>query len=110
MSSDDEIILFMFLIISFLAGIGFYFGYLTWHPDYNDYVTREEYNKLSQDYQELEKENRELKINQEKLLEQMAKYLVEQTTIDLIGIKKFGLIYGLLKIPICNEKPELIIC
>lgn len=108
-------------IIFFILVIGF-IGYSIGKGECNDtskelIELKENYTKLNESYNqevqkniELTKENELLRENQRELTEQIASYLVEQTAIDLVGLKKYDLAYDLIKIVICNKIPTLPIC
>ena len=114
--TDNEKLL-IFLII--LAGI---FGYLWGIERANNSINelsnlKIRYTQLNESYyQEIKEntalrlENEQLKSQQKQLTEQIASYLLEQTTIDFIGLKKYNVAYDLLKIIMCNKIPSIPIC
>lgn len=95
---------------AFLIGIGIFIGFMLWHPINNDYVSRQDYNTLFEKYQNISRENEMLKAQQKQLSDQIATYLIEQTSIDLFGLKKYSVAYDLLKIVICNKNKTVIFC
>ena len=70
----------------------------------------QKYTQLQQDYAVLQEENRMLKQQQRELSEQISYYLLEQGAIDLLGLKKYSLAYGLIKINLCNQEPTIPFC
>ena len=68
------------------------------------------YSKLVTEYIKLESENKMLKTQQKELTEQVSSYLIEQTSIDLLGLKKYSTAYDIMKIVICNKNPSIIFC
>jgi uncharacterized protein YlxW (UPF0749 family) len=85
---------------------------------------KQNYDNLEQDYMELyknytflleenkllEQENEQLKSQQKQLTEEIASYLAEQAIIDLVGLKKYSMAYGLIKIALCSENPAIFFC
>jgi len=70
----------------------------------------ESYNQKVQENSALKIENEQLKAKQKQLTEEVASYLIEQTTIDLLGLKKYNVAYDLIKIVICNKNPTIPLC
>jgi regulator of replication initiation timing len=70
----------------------------------------ENYNQKVQENIALRIENEQLKSKQKQLTEEIASYLVEQTTIDLFGLKKYNVAYDLIKIVICNKNSAILLC
>ena len=107
------------VILVFLIG---YFGYLigvdkaqssinelsNLKIEYNK--LNETYNQLRLDYLKLEAENKALKEKQTTLEQQIASYFLEQTAIDVFGIKKYQLLYDIIKIYVCNQSPSFPVC
>ncbi len=70
----------------------------------------ESYNQKVQENSALRIENKQLKEQQKQLSDQIATYLVEQASIDLLGLRKYTMAYDLIKIAICNKNPSIIFC
>ncbi len=85
------------LIIVILIGVIIYLGFI--YPQ-----------DLKNKYNQVLEENSKLKIRQKELTNEIALYLLDQTTIDLLGLKKYGLAYNLIRIVICNKNPAIIFC
>lgn len=68
------------------------------------------YNQITIEKDNLLKENEALRLKQKALEQQIASYLLEQTAIDFLGIKKYQLLYDLTKIYVCNKSPSFPAC
>jgi len=55
-------------------------------------------------------EDEKLKVQQKELTDEISSYFLEQAIIDYTGLKKYEMAYNLIKISICNENPQNIIC
>ena len=101
-------------IIVLIFGIAFVFLLFFWINNQNLSARykniQRDYIELNQSYNKLVVENEKLKSQQNQLTEEIASYLIEQTAIDLLGLKKYEIAYSLIKIGICNKNPSIIIC
>lgn len=77
----------------------------------NKYIQlNDSYNQKVQENLNLRIENDQLRSQQKQLSDQIATYLVEQASIDLLGLKKYTMAYDLVKIAICNKNPLIVFC
>ena len=65
---------------------------------------------MSSENEKLRSENENLRIERDQLAEVVTKYLLEQTAIDVLGLKKYGTAWGLVKTIACNRVPSFFIC
>ena len=116
--TDNGKVVICILLLLLVGKIGYDNGINKFQPTIDELDTlrleheqlNETYQKLIGDYRILEAERDSLKIQRDTLQQQITSYLLEQATIDLLGLKKYQLAWDLLKITMCNQSPSLEIC
>lgn len=94
------------LVFLFGALIAFIFAYGLWHPNNNNYVSREDYDSLNKSYVQLQQENEDLKKDMGELI---LEYYGKTFTPSILGLGKHRLAfcavqkYIIGKIPILGE-------
>ncbi len=73
-------------------------------------VLEVQYQQLNESYTALQIDYQRLLDKQKQLSEEIASYLIEQTSIDLLGLRKYTMAYDLIKIVICNKNPSIAVC
>ncbi|HLD15386.1 MAG TPA: hypothetical protein VJB94_02295 [Candidatus Nanoarchaeia archaeon] len=111
---------FVFTVVMIIVGglIGYNYGLSKFQPTINELQNiKVEYTKLNQSYMDLrtgylklEAERTTLLAERNSLQKQIASYLLEQSAIDFLGLKKYQIAYDLIKISLCSQNPALVIC
>jgi len=115
-SMEENIILIIALIIG--GVIGYFIAINSCNNSFEElkdlkikYANlNDSYNQKIQENLVLRVENEKLKSQQKQLSQQITAYLLEQGSIDLLGLKKYTIIYDLTKITLCNINPSIVLC